>query len=193
MAHICLIWFQKFIASIILNQIEWLFFYLITIDVQFIRYQKRIFLNTDFCRNAHLFASWLRTFHHVLGLRINDVEKICPSSILCRLTQWTTLFQSQPRIHYRMSYRIFWSVMTNYCKVPFGQQISKIHIFRYFWWNLIIIFLFCRSYRGEYEKIKRQFLEINLGGKKILEVTLYTRTVFTSVMRVNVGVFHEIL
>ena len=41
--------------------------------------------------------------------------------------------------------------------------------------------------------MKRKFLEINFDGKKLPEVTLYTRTVFTSVMWVNVGVFHEIL
>ena len=54
----------------------------------------------------------------------------------------------------------------------------------------MIIFLFCISYRGEYEKkIQITFLEINFGGKKLPEVTLYTRTAFTSVIWVNVGVF----
>ena len=39
----------------------------------------------------------------------------------------------------------------------------------------------------------RKFLEINFGGRKLSEVTLYTRTVFTGAMWVKVEVFHEIL
>ena len=41
--------------------------------------------------------------------------------------------------------------------------------------------------------MKRKFLEINFGGKKLSEVTLYTRTVFTSVMWVKIGIYHKIL
>ena len=43
------------------------------------------------------------------------------------------------------------------------------------------------------EKIKIKFLEINFGGKKLPEVTLYAHTVFTSVMWINVEVFRKIL
>ena len=41
--------------------------------------------------------------------------------------------------------------------------------------------------------MKRKFLTVNFGGKKLAQVTLYARTVFTNVMRVNIEVFHGIL
>ena len=57
----------------------------------------------------------------------------------------------------------------------------------------MIIFYFVDLVEENKIKIKRKFFEINFGGKKLLEVTLYTRTVFTRVMWVNVGASHEIL
>ena len=58
-------------------------------------YQIIIFFEYRFLQKCVLFASWLRTFNHVLGLRVNDVGKIHPSSMLCGLT-WRTTFVIGP-------------------------------------------------------------------------------------------------
>ena len=82
---------------------------------------KNNFLKYQFLQKCALFASWLRTFQLVLCLRVNDVGKICSSNMLCRMTWWTTSIAERILDHYHMNSRIFWSSMTNYCKVPFGQ------------------------------------------------------------------------
>ena len=46
----------------------------------------------------------------------------------------------------------------------------------------MIIFYFVDLVEENKVKITRKFLEINFGGNKLPEVTLYTRTVFISVM-----------
>ena len=51
---------------------------------------KKKFFEYQFLQKYALFASWLRTFRSVLSLRINDVGKIHPSNMLCRMTCWTT-------------------------------------------------------------------------------------------------------
>ena len=47
---------------------------------------KDKFFEYQFLQKYTLFASRLRTFRSALGLRVNDVEKICPSSMLRRMT-----------------------------------------------------------------------------------------------------------
>ena len=56
-----------------------------------------------------------------------------------------------------------------------------------------LFFCFVDLVEENMKKIKSNFLEINFGGKKLPEATLYARTVFTRIMWVNVGVSHEIL
>jgi len=51
---------------------------------------ERKFFEYQFLRKCAFFASRLWTFRSALGLRVNDVGKICPSSMLCRWTWWTT-------------------------------------------------------------------------------------------------------
>ena len=51
---------------------------------------KDKFFEYQFLQKYTLFASRLRTFRSALGLRVNDVGKICPSSMLRRMTWWIT-------------------------------------------------------------------------------------------------------
>ena len=56
------------------------------------------------------------------------------------------LFQSWPRIHYCLSYRIFWNAMAKFNIMPFYTLFSKIHISLCIRLNFMIFFLFCRSW-----------------------------------------------
>ena len=51
---------------------------------------ERKFFKYQFLRKCAFFASRLRTFRSVLRLRVNDIGKICLSSMLCRMTRRTT-------------------------------------------------------------------------------------------------------
>ena len=79
------------IHNFLISEPNWMILFLFdsiwSLDYQILRDN---FFEYQFLQKCAFFASWLRTFRPVLGLRVNDVGKILPFSMLCRLTWWTT-------------------------------------------------------------------------------------------------------
>ena len=102
---------------------------------------KENFFEYRFLQKCALFVSWLRTFQPVLCLRVNDVGKIRPFSMLCRIRWWTNFVRGHLRFTFVWAPEFFearWQIIAK-CRL---DKFSKIHNFLISEPNFMIIFFY---------------------------------------------------